>query len=154
VHVATFDELETVTLYALLRLRADVFVVEQACPYPDLDGRDLDAGTRHLWLTAADGGPPLAYLRVLDEPGAARIGRVCVRADARRAGHAATLLAAALRTIGNRDAVLHAQSYATALYERAGFVADGPKFDEDGIPHLPMRRRASACMPSPPKPIL
>ena len=54
-HVAAFDELSTGTLYALLRLRVDVFVVEQRCPYPELDGRDAEPGTRHVWLASEDG---------------------------------------------------------------------------------------------------
>jgi ElaA protein len=170
-HVAGFADLDTVTLYAILRLRADVFVVEQDCAYSDVDGRDVERGTRHLWLTATEagaaryGGPAtepaqaasgrtgeaddtttapriLAYLRILDDPdGAARIGRVCVARDARRAGHAATLLSAALELIGtDRDAVLDAQAYATRLYEDAGFVRDGEEFLDDGISHVPMRR--------------
>jgi ElaA protein len=171
-HVARFSELDAVTLYAILRLRCDVFVVEQHCAYSDVDGRDPEPGTRHLWLTATDGGADepaaavsdrtdktkgpdradgantvpriLAYLRILDDPdGAARIGRVCVARDARRAGHGATLLAAALELIGTaRDAVLDAQAYATGLYEDAGFVQDGDEFLDDGIMHIPMRRLA------------
>jgi len=138
--VAAFADLDTNTLYALLKLRVDVFVVEQECPYPELDGRDTEPGTRHLWL-AGQAGEPLAYLRVLDEPdGSARIGRVCVSPDARRAGHAGTLLAAALALHPGRDAVLDAQTYATGVYEQAGFVVDGPEFLDDGIPHVPMRR--------------
>src|SRR5439155_120512 len=94
-HVASFDELDTRTLYAILRLRCEVFVVEQECPYLDVDGRDPEA--RHLWLADAD-GRVVAYLRILGEPGgAARIGRVCVAPGARGAGHAAALLDAALR---------------------------------------------------------
>jgi ElaA protein len=65
---ARFAELDPRTLYALLRLRVDVFVVEQACPYPELDGRDVEPGTVHLWLDNDDG--PAAYLRIVDEPGA------------------------------------------------------------------------------------
>jgi ElaA protein len=165
-HVAGFSDLDTVTLYAILRLRADVFVVEQDCAYCDVDGRDLECSTRHVWLTATDGvaaAEPalaasrrtgeaddtntapriLAYLRILEErDGTARIARVCVARDARRAGHAATLMAAALDVVGARDAVLDAQTYATKLYEDAGFVRDGADFVEDGIPHLPMRRHA------------
>lgn len=146
-HIASFAELDTTALYAVLRLRSDVFIVEQDCAYPDVDDRDREPGTRHVWLTAADTGVPIAYLRVLDEPdGDARIGRVCVAASARRAGHAAALLAAALDVIGDRPAVLNAQSYATTLYTDAGFVVCGPEFDEDGIPHLPMRRLAPGPM--------
>ena len=165
-HVARFSDLDAVTLYAILRLRSDVFVVEQHCAYSDVDGRDPEPGTRHVWLTATDGGAEepaaavsdrsgeadgtntmpriLAYLRILDDPdGAARIGRVCVARDARRAGHGATLLAAALELIGTaRDAVLDAQAYATRLYEDAGFVRDGEEFLDDGIMHVPMRRVA------------
>jgi ElaA protein len=150
-HLARFAELDTVTLYAILRLRSDIFVVEQDCAYSDVDGRDAEPGTRHLWLAASDvpatTAPKLvAYLRILDDPdGAARIGRVCVARDARRAGHAATLMAAALELIGaGRDAVLDAQTYATRLYEDAGFVRDGEEFLEDGIMHVPMRRVAQS----------
>ncbi|HYN92439.1 MAG TPA: GNAT family N-acetyltransferase, partial [Pilimelia sp.] len=83
VHVATFAELGAATLYALLRLRVDVFVVEQQCPYPELDGRDTEPGTRHLWLDGP-GAAPAAYLRLLADPGGvARIGRVAVAAAAR-----------------------------------------------------------------------
>ena len=49
-HVAGFSDLDTVTLYAILQLRSDVFVVEQDCAYSDVDGRDAEPGTRHLWL--------------------------------------------------------------------------------------------------------
>jgi ElaA protein len=77
---ASFAELDTTTLYALLKLRTDVFVVEQACPYPELDGRDTEPGTRHLWL-APPGQPsrPCAYLRILNDDPVLRIGRVCTR---------------------------------------------------------------------------
>lgn len=143
-HVATFADLDTGTLYAILQLRSEVFVVEQDCPYQDIDGRDLESATWHVWLTTdGDISTPLAYLRVLVEDGTtARIGRVVVSPRARRQGHAATLLAHAIALIGERDAVLDAQTYATDLYERAGFRPDGPEFVEDGIPHIPMRRPA------------
>jgi ElaA protein len=83
VRVAAFADFDNRTLYALLRLRVDVFVVEQNCPYPELDGRDTDPATRHLWTE--DGTGPTAYLRLLPERAGAvhRIGRVCTRADAR-----------------------------------------------------------------------
>ena len=117
-----------------------MFVVEQNCPYPELDGRDVEPGTRHLWLT--DGGAPLAYLRILADPdGIARIGRVVV-APARRAaaGTPARLMSAALEVVGNRPCVLEAQSHLVAFYARHGFAVSGPEYVEDGIPHTPMRR--------------
>ncbi len=80
-HRARFHELEVDTLYALLKLRSDVFVVEQACPYPELDGRDTEPGTWHLWL---GDDAPLAYLRILADPeGVRRIGRACTAREAR-----------------------------------------------------------------------
>ena len=147
-HVATFARLDPATLYALLRLREAVFVVEQRCPYQDLDGRVAEPQTRHLWLTAGDGGPPQAYLRIVaDAGGVARIGRVCVAADARGAGLAATLMRHALDLIGPHPSVLAAQSYLTGFYQRYGFVASGPEFIEDGIPHVPMLRAAPPPAP-------
>ena len=64
-------------------------MVEQHCPYPELDGRDLEPGTVHLW--AERDGAPVAYLRILHEARAARIGRVCTDAAHRGAGHSARL---------------------------------------------------------------
>ncbi|MFI7574788.1 GNAT family N-acetyltransferase [Micromonospora sp. NPDC049497] len=141
VRSASFTDLDARTFHDLLRLRIDVFVVEQACPYPELDGRDVEPGTRHLWL-AGDGGP-LAYLRILADPGGlARIGRVVVAPTARGGGHAGRLMAAALDEVGDRPCVLEAQSHLVAFYARHGFTVIGPEYVEDGIPHTPMRRDA------------
>jgi ElaA protein len=131
-------------LYRLLKLRCDVFVVEQQCAFPELDGRDTEPGTAHLWLDG-EHGEVAAYLRVLTEPdGAARISRVVTAKSARGQGLAAHLLQAALDHIGpGRVTVLDAQAYAIRFYERFGFAPSGPPFHEDGIEHLPMRRPAS-----------
>jgi ElaA protein len=139
-HVATFAQLTPGTLYGLLRLRVDVFVVEQKCPYPELDGRDTEPGTRHVWL--ADGDAPTAYLRILREPdGTARVGRVCVAAGARGRGLARVLMRDAMDLIGPVPSVLDAQAYLTGFYTSLGFIATGPEFaDEDGIPHVPMEK--------------
>ena len=135
---ASFRDLDTTTLYAILKLRADVFVVEQECAYGDLDGRDDEPGTRHLWF--ARDGEVRAYLRVLSDGGAERIGRVVTAKSARGAGLAGRLLTEALRIVGNRPSVLDAQAHLTGFYERYGYRPTGPQFLEDGIPHLPMRR--------------
>lgn len=143
---AAFPDLDAVTLYALLRLRMDVFVVEQRCAYPELDGRDLEPGTRHLWLERA--GTPIAYLRILTEPdGGAGIGRVVVARHARGNGFARRLLTTALERVGDRDCVLNAQSRLVGFYETFGFTPTGPEFLDDGIPHTPMRRGARAALP-------
>jgi ElaA protein len=138
VHVAAFDELDARTAYLLWQLREAVFVVEQACPYPELDGRDLEPGTRHLWV--AEGERPVGYLRLLEEEHGLRIGRVLVAADRRGRGIAATLMGAALGLVGDRPSHLDAQSHLTHWYARFGYEASGPEFVEDGIPHVPMRR--------------
>ena len=127
--------------YDLLRLRQDVFVVEQACAYPDLDGRDLEAGTRHVVLR--DDEVLLGCARVLDEGDVWRIGRVALRAEARGRGLADHLVTTALQVSKGRDVVLDAQSPLRSWYEGFGFEVTGPEFLEDGIPHLPMRLRRS-----------
>jgi ElaA protein len=138
----SFAELDPVTAYRLWKLRADVFVVEQKSPYPDLDGRDLDPQTRHVYAEDAAHGP-VGYLRVVEESdGTPRIGRVCVASSHRAAGLAARLMEHALADIGDRDSVLDAQSHLQTWYERLGYVATGPEFLDDGIPHVPMRRSA------------
>ncbi|MFC0508727.1 GNAT family N-acetyltransferase [Micromonospora costi] len=139
VRTAAFADLTTRTFHDLLRLRIDVFVVEQNCPYPELDGRDVEPATRHLWLT--DGEAPLAYLRILADPGGiARIGRVVVAPAARGGGYAGRLMTEALAVVGDRPCVLDAQSYLVDFYTRHGFTVTGPEYVEDGIPHVPMRR--------------
>lgn len=138
IRVASFRDLDNTTLYAILKLRVDVFVVEQKCPYPELDGRDDEPGTRHVWLQRDD--EILAYLRVLDDGGTERIGRVVTSPAARRGGHGSRLMEHALTVIGNRPAVLGAQAHLAGFYERFGFEVDGDRYVEDGIPHVPMRR--------------
>jgi len=142
---ASFRDLDTTTLYALLKLRTDVFVVEQKCAYPELDGRDPEPGTRHLWLDRDD--QILAYLRILDDGDVRRIGRVVVAPGERGGGHAARLMAEALTVIGNRATVLEAQAYLVEFYAKFGFEQTGLEYLEDGIPHVPMRRPAPASGP-------
>ena len=135
---ATFRDLDTTSLYAILKLRADVFVVEQQCAYGDLDGRDDEPGTRHLWFTRD--GEVRAYVRILNDGDVERIGRVVTAKTARGAGLAGRLMEEALTIIGNRPSVLDAQAYLVDFYARYGFRPTGPEFLEDGIPHIPMRR--------------
>ncbi len=139
VHDALLRDLAPATLYRILQLRTDVFVVEQACPYPELDGRDLEGDARQLWIE--HDGAICATLRLLADPdGAARIGRVATRKDARGDGLAALLMTHALELSVGRDVVLEAQTYLAGWYARFGFGPDGAEYVEDGIPHIPMRR--------------
>lgn len=126
-------------LYGILRLRTDVFVVEQRCPYPELDGRDTEPDAMHLWITEHDA--TIAYARLLTETdGTRRIGRVVTRTDRRGRGLAGRLLTAALDLAGDAEVVLSAQAHLTDFYARYGFEVAGDEYLEDGIPHRPMRR--------------
>ena len=138
--VKHFSELTTAELYAILRLREAVFIVEQNCPFPEIDGKDPDAW--HLWL--ADEGEMVAYARVLDrgvsfeEPAVGRV--VAIR---RREGLGTRILQEGMRIakekFGAEAVMLEAQVYARALYEKQGFVQVSEEFLEDGIPHIIMR---------------
>ena len=138
-------DLDAATLYELLKLRVEVFVVEQACAYPELDGRDLLAETRHFWLEQPDGSGAatvIATLRLMEEhPGGHkgfRIGRVCTKREARGQGHTTRLLQAALAEVGDYPCRINAQTYLEEMYAHHGFVRDGDEFLDDGIPHIPM----------------
>jgi len=138
--VKHFDELTTNELYAILRLREAVFIVEQNCPFPEIDGKDLHA--YHLWFE--EEGEMLAYARVLDRGVSFEtpaIGRVI--SMQRRKGLGSRILEEGVRIAREKFAaeavMLEAQTYARAFYERAGFVQVSDEFLEDGIPHILMR---------------
>ena len=134
----SFDKFDALALYTLLRLRVDVFVVEQECPYPELDGRDLEPTTRHVWID--EGGMPVACLRLLAEPdGSHRISRVATAADQRHQGLAGLLVDHVMATTPGR-LVLDAQTYLEPWYVEHGFARTGDEFTDDGIPHVPMER--------------
>jgi ElaA protein len=132
-----FEALDASTAYAVWRLRQQVFVVEQECAYPDLDGRDPEPGTRHVLLE--DDDELLGYARVLDDGEVWRVGRVVLAPEARGRGLADHLVRTALEVCPGRDVVLDAQSPLAGWYATFGFEVAGPEFLEDGIPHLPMR---------------
>ena len=140
VRLAGFADLDPLTGYRLWALRSAVFVVEQDCPYLDLDGRDLEPGTRHLWVE--QGGVPVATLRLLEDVDGLRIGRVATASQARGQGLAGRLVQAALEVAGERTVVLDAQSHLVDWYAAFGFAPSGRGFLDDGIPHTPMRRPA------------
>jgi ElaA protein len=140
---APVAEIDPTTLYRLLALRVDVFVVEQACAYSELDGRDVEPQARLVW--AERDGEPISTLRLLIDPdGTARIGRVATAVAARSGGVAARLMDRALtlaeQFAPGRDVVLDAQLRLFDWYRRFGFARDGADYEEDGIGHVPMRR--------------
>ncbi|MDX3774341.1 GNAT family N-acetyltransferase [Chromatiaceae bacterium AAb-1] len=142
--VLTFADLDTYTLYAMLQLRVDVFVVEQHCPYPELDNKDLHPATRHILLKKGD--KVIAYARVLAPdvsfPGYPGIGRVCVSQTARRLGLGQTLvektLTATRELWPGKDIHISAQCYLQQFYQSMGFSPASEQYLEDDIPHLKM----------------
>jgi ElaA protein len=145
IHRAALEEMSPRDLYDVLALRVAVFVVEQECAYPELDGRDPEPGAV-LWWSRDDDGVLTACLRVLVEPGVGhRLGRVAAAPAARGTGAAAALMRAALATLPG-PVVLGAQVRVRGFYERLGFVVDGPEYDEDGIPHVPMLRGSTGAL--------
>jgi len=132
-------------LYALLKLRSEVFVVEQKCAYPDLDGQDLDGDTHHLmgW----DNDQLVAYLRLLDpqsQGGDVVIGRVVTAPAGRGKGLGHKMMEQALKQAEKHwpqvPIYLSAQAHLQGYYGRYGFVVAGEEYLEDDIPHIGMRR--------------
>ena len=140
-----FAALTVDQLYGLLRLRQEVFVVEQKCPYLDADG--LDSRATHLFAVD-EAGATVACARLF-APGAkdalaAVIGRVVTAPSVRKLGLGRELMRRAIDAVETRHGrvaiVLGAQKYLQRFYESFGFVRDGEDYLEDDIPHLPMRR--------------
>lgn len=138
-----FQKLSLEQLYTLLRLRAEVFVVEQNCPYQDLDDKDFQA--MHLMGLAED-GRLAAYTRLLPKgvsyPAYASIGRVITAPFARGKGLGRPLMEQSLRLLfanyGHQPVKISAQAHLQEYYGSVGFVGVGDLYDEDGIPHRAM----------------
>lgn len=136
VRSARFAELRPDALYGILRLRSEVFVVEQDCVYLDTDGRDTEPSAMHWWVE--DRGDVVACARLLFEPdGGSQIGRVVTRVSHRRRGLGAQLVRAAL-AVAPPPVAVHAQAHLQRWYAGFGFVREGDEFLEDGIPHVLM----------------
>ena len=146
--IKTFSQLNTDELYDFLKLRIDVFVVEQTCYYSDLDDLDRDPNTRHVF--AYDGDVIVAYCRVLapnvvyDNESA--IGRVIVSDAYRGHGLANKLMTLAIEQTQQlwpeQTCHISAQQYLEGFYQSLGFETLGDMYLEDGIPHIAMRRSA------------
>lgn len=137
--VKHFDELTARELFDLYKLRVSVFVVEQSCPYQEVD--DADRVSYHVWLRDENG--IAACLRVIPAGVSfedVSIGRVI--AVRRRCGLGTRIVAEGLRVaqekLGAQRVTIEAQTYARALYENLGFHQTSEEFLEDGIPHIRM----------------
>ena len=143
----TFRALDAETLYALLRLRTNVFVVEQNCPYPELDDRDQSA-LHVIGRDASDRVVACARILPPSKDGLPAVGRVVVDTGHRGTGlgHALMreVIAVLKRTYGKVDSRMSAQAHLEGFYAAHGYRRHGEVFDLDGIPHIAMRLSAPA----------
>lgn len=137
-----FSQLSVNQLYAALKLRSDVFVVEQQCPYLDPDGKDQAA----LHLLGMENNELVAYIRLFppkQNETSLVFGRVVTATSARQKGYGKQLVQAMLTYCEQHFPTISitcsAQYYLKKFYESFGFVAEGEVYDEDGIPHIAMR---------------
>jgi ElaA protein len=144
-HCKPFSELSTNTLYQLLKLRCDVFVVEQNCPYPELDGLDMLPETRHLF--AIRDNTIVAYARLLAKDDSyedhTSIGRVVVAAQYRKEKIGHTLIDQAIKETfalwPSTNIKIGAQFHLKKVYQSHGFEVVSEPYMEDGIEHCLMR---------------
>lgn len=139
-HSALADELPRAALYGILRLRAEVFVVEQQCVFVDPDGRDLEPGVVHVWATGNDDDTDVVgCARLLPmHPTGTHIGRVVTSQRHRNTRLGKRLMLEALR-LGTPPYEIKAQSRLCDWYGQFGFEPSGEEFMDDGILHTPMR---------------
>jgi predicted GNAT family N-acyltransferase len=128
---------------AAMRIRFAVFVDEQQV-LPELELDEYDAEAIHLLVLDSATGEAIGTARIVDKGnGVAKIGRVAILKEWRGRGIGDALMRAALeiaRAAGHTSAILDAQTYVIPFYEKLGFIAEGPEFDDAGIPHRRMRR--------------
>ena len=136
----SFKDLNKEELYKLIKLRIEVFVVEQKCPYQDLD--DLDQDAEHMWIEEA--GEIISYLRInsggtkFKEPS---LGRIVTKEKYRNKGFATRLIHEALKVIQENygmPVMISAQSYLQNYYQAFGFETCSEEYLEDDIPHVNM----------------
>lgn len=140
--IKRFDQLTQIELYEILKLRNDIFIVEQNCPYHDIDGYDPQA--YHLFGKDAE-GHVCGCLRILN-PGQtfeeAAIGRLVVRTDQRHTGIARRMVNRAIafmqQELSETRIKIEAQEYLLRFYTSVGFQPCSEMFLEDGIPHVVM----------------
>ena len=141
--VLEWDQISVDTLYQILALRSEVFVVEQNCVYQDIDGKDSKA-THVLGYINKE---LVAYSRIF-KPGIffkqASFGRTIVRKNHRSKNYGHDLVAFTLNTMGNQEEIkISAQQHLSEFYKRHGFTPVGASYLEDGIPHIAMVKKLS-----------
>lgn len=143
VEISPLAELSALQAHAPFKLRVDVFVVEQQCPYAEIDDVDASAQTRHLLAWDDDGRTLLGCARVFPTETGSRFGRFVVAPNARGTGLGHDIVRAGIRYTQRYpgDLVIEAQAGLTGYYASFGFVAEGEEFLDAEIPHIMMRLR-------------
>ena len=141
IFIKKYDELTVDELYEILKLRSEVFVVEQNCVYQDVD--NIDKQSFHIYMKEKDKPEIYVYLRVFEkDKETSQIGRVVTSKDHRRKGYASQLMLRAIELSKNKmkktKIYLEGQVYAADLYKKLGFKVISDEFLEDGIPHYKM----------------
>ena len=139
--IKKYKELTIDELYEILKLRSEVFVVEQNCIYQDVD--DIDKRSYHVFMKEKDKSEIKVYIRVFEkDKDTSQIGRVVAAKDVRRKGYATELLKKGIEISKNEmkktKVYLEGQVYVAKLYEKVGFKIISDEFLEDGIPHYKM----------------
>lgn len=146
-HIKKIEDLSNKELYNILKLRSEVFVVEQTCPFLDPDGKDFKA--LHIFLE--EEGEVLAYARLFQKGivyNEASIGRVVVNPDYRTYGYGKLLMERAIKYIfeemNETEIKIQAQSYLYNFYSSFGFIPISEEYPEDDIPHIDMLLKKEA----------
>lgn len=139
----SFNELNNIELYQLLQLRAEVFIVEQNCPYLDLDDKDQ----KSLHVLGYDNDKLVACTRLvpagISYTKEASIGRVVTHSSVRKLGYGKLLMKYSMNQVFDKfhtnEIVISAQKYLEKFYSDLGFISEGETYLEDNIPHIKMR---------------
>ena len=138
--IKSFEELNKAEFYQIAQLRIEVFIIEQNCPYPDLDDKDQEA--QHMWIE--DAGEIVCYLRInpagsrFEEPS---LGRIVTKKSHRNQGLAEVLIKQAIDLVCEKESRairISAQCYLEKYYEKFGFLKASEEYLEDDIPHIEM----------------
>ena len=133
--VKKWEELKKEELYEILRLRAQIFIVEQECPYQDVDNKDMFS--QHFFGQIKN--EIVCYTRVFLNEDPSIIGRLVVKKQFRNRGIGREIMRRSINIISRENTIfISAQSYFKEFYESLGFIKKGKEYLEDGIIHIPM----------------
>lgn len=139
ISLKSLHEMTPMQVHQLYKLRVDVFVAEQNCPFKEIDDQDANPETRHI--LAFDGETLAGCARVFPTESGSRFGRFVVHPDFRGSGLGPQIVRTGIEYTErfNGDLIVEAQSGLVGYYEQFGLVAEGDEFLDTGVPHRKMR---------------